>query len=631
MTSRSALKQSTNWVAQPNDVRVVDPETREHFIIAEVKLGDAWVILGRYKDDRWPLIGMTTNTPEGRQFLDFTQVPACFRAVIKEVLYRYMRRGINESGRPAPSTVHTYFSDLLPFTRYLATKEIGRFLDVTPLVCTGYVHAVKAQRNGRGSKPLAKGTLRRRFQAVEFLCKLGSHTSEPMCDPWPDSAAVELAGTRRRHGSAAVYRTALIPDAVFTTLFQRAWSMVQGATRLLDLRDQINVVARENECFEIQTVQKRQHERLELLGWTRGIQKLAVEVLQIRTACYVVIASLSGCRSHEMLSLHSSSWYSTEDDEGVRYWWMRSRSQKTDAGLTEWMIPEAAVDALKVMDRWSAPHRQCLAKRIDKLRSLNPLNPAIAKATTHLDAIFVAYGSRRSNHVQTVSANSVFRDLGNFAKACGLDWALASHQFRRKFAEYAARSQFGDLRYLRVHFKHWSMDMTLGYGLNEEQDYSLYIEIQDEWDDLKVDVVGRWLDPSARLAGGYGRRLMDWRIGNGITLFKDRKQMVLAIAHSTSIRSNGHAWCTADDNNCVGNDIERSRCGAGCENAVIGGQHAVIYQGLYDALEEVLQCDDIGPGGTARVVRDLERNRVVLKQLGHDPVSSAACAAMPAL
>ena len=120
---------------------------------------------------------------------------------------------------------------------------------------------------------------------------------------------------------------------------------------------------------------------------------------------------------------------------------------------------------------------------------------------------------------------------------------------------------------------------------------------------------------------------MDWRGGDGITLFKNRKQMVLAIAQSTSIRSNGHAWCTADDNKCVGNDIERSRCGAGCENAVIGEQHAVIYQGLYDALGEVLQCDDIGPGGVARVTRDLQRNRVVLTQLGHDPVSGVACAA----
>lgn len=37
--------------------------------------------------------------------------------------------------------------------------------------------------------------------------------------------------------------------------------------------------------------------------------------------------------------------------------------------------------------------------------------------------------------------------LKAFARKCGLSWDLASHQFRRKFANYAARSQFGDLRH----------------------------------------------------------------------------------------------------------------------------------------------------------------------------------------
>jgi hypothetical protein len=60
--------------------------------------------------------------------------------------------------------------------------------------------------------------------------------------------------------------------------------------------------------------------------------------------------------------------------------------------------------------------------------------------------------------------------LKAFAKKCGLEWELATHQFRRKFANYAARSQFGDLRYLKQHFKHWSLDMTLGYALNESQE-----------------------------------------------------------------------------------------------------------------------------------------------------------------
>ncbi len=94
--------------------------------------------------------------------------------------------------------------------------------------------------------------------------------------------------------------------------------------------------------------------------------------------------------------------------------------------------------------------------------------------------------------------------------------------------------------------------------------------------------------------------------------------MLKSIAESTAIRSNGHAWCTADNDACMGNTIERTRCG-NCNNAVIGRNHTGIYQRLYDDLKEVLNCQDIGEGGRQRVERDLNRCREVLAQLGIDP------------
>jgi hypothetical protein len=213
--------------------------------------------------------------------------------------------------------------------------------------------------------------------------------------------------------------------------------------------------------------------------------------------------------------------------------------------------------------------------------------------------------------------------LNAFAKKHSIDWHIASHQFRRKFANYAARSQFGDLRYLKEHFKHWSLDMTLGYALNESQEMALFCEIQDELDDIKEGVVEQWLQPDEPLAGGYGRGLMDWRGSNEITMFKDRRTMIKSIADSTAIRSNGHAWCTADDNLCVGNGgLETMRC-TDCDNAVIGRVHAHIYQGMYDHLKEVQNCGDIGSGGQARVRRDLDRCRDVLNSLGYSPEEPA--------
>ena len=95
--------------------------------------------------------------------------------------------------------------------------------------------------------------------------------------------------------------------------------------------------------------------------------------------------------------------------------------------------------------------------------------------------------------------------------------------------------------------------------------------------------------------------------------------MVRAIADSTAIRANGHAWCTADDGLCIrSRGVEWARC-SDCSNAVIGPQHATVYQQMYDQLAELSTCEDIGIGGQARVKQDQGRCRDVLVSLGYTP------------
>ncbi len=96
--------------------------------------------------------------------------------------------------------------------------------------------------------------------------------------------------------------------------------------------------------------------------------------------------------------------------------------------------------------------------------------------------------------------------------------------------------------------------------------------------------------------------------------------MVASIAESTAIRSNGNAWCTADNDGFVGNIMERTRC-FNCNNAVIGRGHIGIYRQLYNNLKKLLECHDIGASGQIRVLRDMERCRSVFMQLGYDPES----------
>lgn len=623
MSSKMALLIEARLAAQPDNVHALSGEERNHLIISTVQVGGVGVIKSRYGDDIWHLTGGATNLSASQKKLDFHKVPPVFRAVAKELMYLYQRRGREGCARPKPYTMWSALAYLIPFLKYLDRLKVEHLGAVTPMACATYVAACKAARQGRKKgKPLSGATLSRHLQAVEFVYELSQFTATPMpSHPWPESSATILSGASSRNAAdRRRSKTRLIPDDVFTSLFQVAYALVQRGKALLDLRDALGELMPQVAGKSKDTIWRFRNDTLEVLGWEGGFSRFTEDLGELQVACYIVIASLSGCRNHELTYLQNGAYYRTEDDEGEACWWMRSKSDKTGAGKTEWMVPEAAVEALRVMDRWAVPHQALLAKEIAQLRAANPQDPEIAEAQRHVGAIFVGPHDYRDMPIRTLSLASWNGRLNAFAERHGIGWIFSTHQFRRKFANYAARSQFGDLRYLREHFKHWSQDMTNdAYALNESQETELFAEIQDELDTIKRGLAEQWLNPTEPLAGGYGKNLMAWRSREEeIIFFRDHASMVKSVAESHAIRSNGHAWCTADDRQCVGNTFEKTRC-SGCDSGVIGRFHARMYQNLYADLKELARCDDLGQGGQARVQRDLARCIDVLASLGYDP------------
>jgi hypothetical protein len=590
---------------------------RDALVISTIFLDGEPIIVSRYGDNVWKLQGFTTNTPMSHRKLNFQRYPIEFQEITKSLMYRYMRCGRFGNTPPKSVTLYKYFVCLLPFIRYLEECEIHTLRDVTPSIYADYVVAcqnIKQTHRSRG-KPLSSAALINRYIIIEILYELSQHTDQPIPQhPWPDVSVSTMVGKARvssRRSNECL--TPLIPDDIFCRLFNRATEQMHEARALLDLRDaleQFDCIANYNH------VTKAKNDHLAANGFPRGLRDFNKSILDIRTSCYIVIASTSGCRNHELANIRIGAHYRTEDNEGVIYHWMRSKSEKTDTGAHSWMIPEAAVRALRIMERWSAPYQRKLSAEIFRRRAENPYDPEIAAATIHRNAVFV--GCKPDSDVRTISSSRWNALLKEFCKAAGLDWELASHQFRRKFANYVAHSRFGDLRYLREHFAHWTIDMSLGYAMDdiwgEHMNIELLYEINSEIDIIKSDVVGSWF-ASDNLAGGYGRSIKGWqREPENLAIFKDHRTMILTIAETTTIRSNGHAWCTAGDNKCVGNSAERTRC-ATCENAVIGPVHASIYEKLHTDLAKIIDRDDIGVSGKARITRDVARCKHTLDQL----------------
>lgn len=625
---------SPSWVcieSQPRDVRGLPDNLRDALIVSATQVEGHWVIISRYGDDCWQLDGMPSNMRDNQKHLNFQNVPTAFRTVMKAVLYRYLRRGREGQQRPKAGTLTQFFKITTVFLRYLDSLSLARLGLITPIVCTHYAAECREYRQIRkkNDKPLSQKGLFNRFQAVEALYELSQYTHDRIPQhPWLGTSAKAMAGlTGSGEPSKQGGKTPLIPDTVFCTLFEKAYEQVQRGKHLLDLRDAVAAVVAERRAQKPWAVIAARNQHLAILGWEGGLPAFYEALRNLRTACYIVLASISGCRNHELANVQSGAHHRTEDDEGTIFHWMRSKSEKTDTGVHDWMIPEAAVRALRLMERWAEPYQAMIAAEIVERRRINPFDPEIARAQRHRHALFLGVTAKKGNQVRTLSNSSWDHSLKGFAKNAGLTWSLTSHQFRRKFANYVAHSQFGDLRYLREHFAHWGMDMTLGYAMDDgwgsHLDLELYDDIQAELEDIKLGTVDNWLGTD-QLAGGYGRSIKRWqRDPTNLALFKDHRTMVISIAESTAIRSNGHAWCTADNDGCVGNTLERTRCGD-CNNAVIGRGHLGIYRQLYSNLKELLECSDIGESGHIRVLRDLERCRDVFMQLGYDPESEVA-------
>jgi integrase len=619
-TLQTSIKSQTHFLSSQQDAcKLAIGLARDNLIVSLRKIDGDWHIISKYGDDIWWTTGKPTNLPSSRTKIDFNDCPSAFRQSMKEIVFRYVRKGNDSENRiPRAATAAAMFGKMIQFIKYIDSLGLKKISDVSPLVCLNYKTVAIKNRKKPGEK-IKNITLFQKLQAVVAIFELSQYTNDPMPKhPWPNSSSGQLAGTAKGNGIQKGGRTPLIPDDIFVKIYQEAWNIVECAPLLLDWRDELQRFEETKTHLCHKYVVMLKNDELEKKGFNGNYSRFVALLAEMRTACYIVIASLSGCRTHELGYLRKNSVYSTTDDDGERYWWMRSTSEKTGEGATEWMIPEAAVTAIKVLERWAEPHQARLEKEISGYKETGADPKQLAEALEHKDALFLGYDSKKKGgRVRTLGTHPLNVKLKEFCTALGLKWNLATHQFRRKFANYAARSKFGDLRYLKEHFKHWSMDMTLGYALNESQEMELFLEIQGELEDIKQSVVSTWLERSEPLTGGYGRSLADWRTrSENITLFRNHDTMIRSISESTHIRSNGHAWCTAKDNLCVGNNLEKTRCGSGCENAVVGRQHLNIYQGLYDQLKELEASEDIGPSGRERIKRDVGRCKDILNSLG---------------
>ncbi|MFB7732947.1 hypothetical protein ACFC08_00820 [Streptomyces sp. NPDC056112] len=212
------------------------------------------------------------------------------------------------------------------------------------------------------------------------------------------------------------------------------------------------------------------------LPWRDRFSPAAVahEERLLRTACYILIAYLSGMRDSEVKELRDGCHFTERSADGVvvRHK-VRSQLVKGGRGTVEsWVVIGPVAEAINVLQQ--LPHREALFCR--------PVT---------------------RDRYSTVSANRMNENLNKFRAHCthigfpvpdvdGEPWNLTTRQFRRTVAWHIAHRPYGTVAGM-IQYKHLSVAMFEGYAGTSASGFRAEVAAEEAMARL-ADVVERYED-----------------------------------------------------------------------------------------------------------------------------------------
>lgn len=569
-------------------------------------------VLSRYEDDTWtfPSSGGTAATRLNELTLNFTKIhDANARAIAKWVIWNQRAKG------NAIGSLQRTLDNLASFFSWLRKSETLAVQGLNAFTAQQYVLHVNTIKNKHKDRmlPLAARTKVHKFIVLEALYNYCRSFESVKGHPWPESSAYEQArfvgATRLELLSKA--KTPLIPDSILKPLCIFTKGFLDRAGELLDLSDKVNAFAPSIQAASGQSKQRRKY--LQSLGTEFDkLEQLNEALKLLRDSCLFWILLTTGMRIHEVLGIKRGA-YRTETKDEETYYYIKTVSEKTYEGLSEWIAPKIAIDSIQILERYSSGLQGRVETDLAAARARND-HKEVNRLESITNKVCLSHAMALSS-INVLSSKSITNQrLPNLCAKIGSDWDLAAHQFRRTFANYVVHSQLGDIRALKEHFKHWSIQMTALYAYNDKLDKELFEELLRERYWVEEQIKFDWFGLDKPIAGGaIAERIMKVRGDEEhIKTFKTREDMVRAYSGNIPIRATGIAWCTNDDDGCMGGKCDE------CDHGIIDKNNQKHWEGMLIQQFDLLQMDDIGEAGQAAVANGMARCEKVLSSLGVD-------------
>ncbi len=607
--------------------------------MAKTDLGES-VVVSRYEDeiwDFWPYIPQNNARDSEKrinwrieiapgEFLTDHQHAPLLEST-KDFIWSLFIDPIDGRQRPRMATVIVHVVALTPLLRWMASRGMRQFRDIEGRALE-YVPIAKI--NQRTGKPTAKGWHARRLIVLEELYLQREKLADALpTHPWPDESGFTLSGERAK---GRTIKTLRIPERTVRQLAEVAINYVTNlAPHILSTRDALEQAVANKEGFQATNI------RIPLareLGF-EGSRDLSAELSYLRDSCYIVIAMFSGIRDSETLSLKRGCIAHDKADDGIDLIWLHGTIFKTGIKPHKWLVPPIVETAVRVMEWYRQPYAIQIEEQISQFEQ--QLDMSIPGSTFHKrqlkrlhtarkdrDGLFLGCAPCVGHLVGVLSKGTIHRRLQNFCPHFnilgddGKYWRLSSHQFRRTYAYFVASAELGDLHYLREHFGHWSIDMTLLYtsGASDayQTDTDLLTEILRSKTEKQESVLHNYLMTDTPLANG-DIMLADLR--QTIKTAKNKQSLLQQISSSITLNGTGHSWCigNAKGTSCGGLCVFEADMCVDCAYGMIGPEHLPVWKEIALQQQTALDMSDLGLPGKTRSQRILNKALDVIAKL----------------
>ncbi|HUI46107.1 MAG TPA: tyrosine-type recombinase/integrase [Nitrospirota bacterium] len=550
-----------------------------------------------YKCIKWDF-----NLDNGKKFNDpeYTQLMES----AKDFIYSLISDPIEGRDIPKYNTVCRYFYCLCLLLKWMINNGYERFSQLDKNSIERYEQYLKnriSKNNGRKSflQPayihlnlIVVGNIYLQREKIEDAI---------MVDPFDGDTTYERAGMTRK--KRVMNKTKRIPDEVAVDLLAKAFNYVEIKSKIiLKAMNKIEKIRKDHPDKKFDNRNFPEVVPILKEDGFDNLRDLNEEKSRLRTACYIITAYFSGIRISEGMSIKKGCIEKKKSKDGTDYYLLHSTYYKTvkNPKSSTWLVPEAVVTAIDVLERLTKPWRD----------------------DSGID--YLLLNMKKCNNKRSVSSKMNI-SLNNFVKETGVvyhqgkPWHLSTHQFRTSFAYYMAKENKCNFKFLQEQFKHVSMDMTMWYAITEEEDFELLSEVENAVDEVSLDCLGDIMTPGKNIGGAGGAYISERRdkIFQGMAGEDIIKTLNKYGMDDLYIRSTIYGLCVFNE--------EHAECNAGfdclcnpntCKNAVVTDEYKKHWIELAQRCRELLSRQGQSPLQKAYTQKQLDEFIVpIFKQM----------------